>query len=63
MFIPCFSQAASPVLISIAEQTGGLAYYTGDQAASIDLQEALLATIQQDCDNAIVLVCQNVMSF
>jgi len=48
-----YSQAASTSLSYISDTTGGLKYFTGDEDAAVGLQDALLATIQRDCDGGL----------
>ena len=50
------SQAASTSLSLISDTTGGLKYFTGDDDASIGLQEAFLSTIQRECTAGITTV-------
>lgn len=50
------SQDASPSLSLISDTTGGLKYFTGDDDAALELQGALLATIQRDCSSGITTV-------
>lgn len=55
-YLPYSSQAASTSLSYISDTTGGLKYFTGDEDAAVGLQDALLATIQRDCDGGLTTV-------